>query len=154
MNKKDFLDSLRRNLSGELPVDEIESNIRFYSEYITSSSTEEEEKRLEEVGDPRLIAMNIIETYKMSHTYSQRSGEERYSGKYEDVYEKTSESHKQTGSTKLSNLKLKVMGVLSIVLCVAFVILLVKALSFALRLFLPVIIVFFLVFLFLGIIKR
>lgn len=154
MNKNEFLDDLRRNLSGELPVDEIESNIRFYSEYITSSSPEEEQKRLEEVGNPRLIAMNIIETYKMSHTFSQRGGQDRYASKYEDVYEKTSDIHKKKRSTKIFNFKMKVMGALSVVLFIVFIFLLVKALSFALRLFLPVILVFFLVFLFRGIFRR
>jgi uncharacterized membrane protein len=37
MNKIEFLNNLRAALTSELPVSEIESNIQFYDEYITTN---------------------------------------------------------------------------------------------------------------------
>ena len=68
MNKIEFLNNLRAALSSELPANEIESNIQFYNEYITTNmSQKSEEEILQELGDPRLIAKTIIETYQISH---------------------------------------------------------------------------------------
>lgn len=68
MNKIEFLNNLRAALSLELPVNEIESNIQFYDEYITTNMTKKnEEEILNELGDPRLIAKTLIETYQISH---------------------------------------------------------------------------------------
>lgn len=68
MNKIEFLDNLRAALSSELPANEIESNLQFYNEYITTNmSKKSEEEILQELGDPRLIAKTLIETYQISH---------------------------------------------------------------------------------------
>ncbi len=150
MSKNEFLDNLRRYLSGEVPVDEIESNLRFYSDYISAPTEVEEARKIDEMGDPRLIAMNIVETYKMSHKIPHENRGERYEQPYEDNYKDGGDYNMRRGQTRMNSIKLKVMGALSVVIVIAFVILLIKAVSLALRLFLPVIIVFFLVFLFAG----
>lgn len=69
MNKDEFLSGLRKALALELPESEIESNIRFYDEYINTNSRNKgnEEQVIDELGDPRLIAKTIIETYQLSH---------------------------------------------------------------------------------------
>lgn len=154
MNKNEFLDSLRRNLSGEVPIEEVQSNIRFYSEYISSDSEEEESRKINEVGDPRLIAMNIIETYKMSHKVPHGNGRAPYEESYEETYGNGGNTNMKKGQSRIDSIKLKVMGAASIILVVVFIMLLIRAVSFALRLFLPVLIVFFLVFFFAGILRR
>lgn len=69
MTKSDFLDQLRTILTGELPDSEVESNIRFYDDYIKSKTVADEENVvMAQLGDPRLIAKTIIETYQISHT--------------------------------------------------------------------------------------
>lgn len=68
MTKLEFLDTLRSVLAGEVPESEIESNIKFYDDYIRNESRDnEEEYVLEQLGNPRLIAKTIIETYQVSH---------------------------------------------------------------------------------------
>jgi uncharacterized membrane protein len=68
MTKLEFLDTLRSVLAGEVPESEIESNIKFYDDYIRNESRDNgEEYVLEQLGNPRLIAKTIIETYQVSH---------------------------------------------------------------------------------------
>lgn len=63
MDKQEFLTILREHLIGEIPDYEIESNIRYYNDYISASDGKKEEDKLEELGDPRLIARTIIDAY-------------------------------------------------------------------------------------------
>jgi uncharacterized membrane protein len=68
MTKNEFLDELRTSLKGELPDVEVENNIRFYDEYINSKNHDKSEELLmEQLGNPRLIAKTIVETYQISH---------------------------------------------------------------------------------------
>lgn len=65
MTKKEFLDILTESLAGNVPANEIEENIRYYKEYIEHGE-ESEEKALENLGDPHLIAKTIIDSFKAS----------------------------------------------------------------------------------------
>ena len=64
MDKKEFLEGLRRALVGEVSPKVVEDNIRYYDQYISSNSSEDEERILQELGNPRLIAKTIIEAEK------------------------------------------------------------------------------------------
>ena len=62
MSKQDFLDGLRRSLSGGLEPQEINEHIRYYSDYIESQirrGTPEEEV-MASLGEPRLIAKTLL----------------------------------------------------------------------------------------------
>lgn len=65
MTKKEFLDILTESLAGNVPASEIEENIRYYKDYIENGE-ESEEKALEQLGDPHLIARTIIDSFKAS----------------------------------------------------------------------------------------
>ena len=68
MSKNEFLELLRAALSGEIPDLEIESNMKYYEDYIrTEGSKTSEEEVINQLGDPRLIAKTIIDTYQLSH---------------------------------------------------------------------------------------
>ncbi len=68
MSKTEFIAELRAALAGELPENEIENNINYYESYIREQAlSNSEEQVLELLGDPRLIAKTIIETYQLSH---------------------------------------------------------------------------------------
>lgn len=68
MSKNEFLELLRAALSGEIPDLEIESNMKYYEEYIrTEGNKTSEEEVINQLGDPRLIAKTIIDTYQLSH---------------------------------------------------------------------------------------
>lgn len=68
MTKEEFVNGLRTALTGEIPDNEVYTNIRFYEDYIKDKCrTEEEVEVISQLGDPRLIAKTIIETYQISH---------------------------------------------------------------------------------------
>jgi uncharacterized membrane protein len=68
MTKEEFISGLRTALTGEIPDNEVFTNIRFYEDYITDKcKTEDAMIVINQLGDPRLIAKTIIETYQISH---------------------------------------------------------------------------------------
>lgn len=68
MTKNEFLELLRTALLGQIPDLEIESNMKYYEEYIrTEGYKTSEEEVINQLGDPRLIAKTIIDTYQLSH---------------------------------------------------------------------------------------
>lgn len=52
-------------LEGNIPVQDIEDNIRYYDNYFAESSKSEREV-CEELGDPRLIARTLIDSFTAS----------------------------------------------------------------------------------------
>lgn len=62
MAKQDFLDSLRRSLSGNLEPGRVEEHLRYYSDYIDSQLRQGmlEEEIMRSLGDPRLIAKTLV----------------------------------------------------------------------------------------------
>ena len=78
MNKNEFLDVLRQSLIGEVNPVIIEQNIKYYDQYIGTRSAEEEERILNELGDPRLIAKTIIETDRMAKQKGKFTGGQNY----------------------------------------------------------------------------
>ena len=71
MTKSEFLDILRSSLNGELPIDKVNENINYYDQYITLniSKGKSDDEIFNELGEPRLIAKTIIDTYKISKSY-------------------------------------------------------------------------------------
>ncbi len=88
MVKKEFLDILRESLAGNVPVSEIEENIRYYKDYIENGA-ESEEEALGQLGDPHLIARTIIDSFKaskgpMADFYTEQARNEYSSGTFEE----------------------------------------------------------------------
>ena len=100
MNKKEFLEGLRQALAGEVNPKVIEDNVRYYDQYIGSRTSEEEERILLELGNPRLIAKTIIETEKATKEKKHINGAREsygYRSTMEDEFRKQdSENHSQT----------------------------------------------------------
>lgn len=59
--KQEYIDGLRRALTGRIGVNELEGHIRYYEDYITVEGRlrGSEEAVIESLGDPKLIAMSI-----------------------------------------------------------------------------------------------
>ena len=59
--KQEFIDGLRRALTGKISQSEVEEHIRYYEDYITAESRKEGGERavLERLGNPSLIAVSI-----------------------------------------------------------------------------------------------
>ncbi len=64
MRKEEFLQTLRRALTGDVPPGVVEENIRYYDGYISEEvrNGRSEEEVIKEIGDPRLIARTIEDT--------------------------------------------------------------------------------------------
>lgn len=62
MNKYEFIKNLRKALTGKIDGAELEDTIRYYEDYIDGEikKGKPEEQVLQELGDPRLIAKNIV----------------------------------------------------------------------------------------------
>lgn len=64
MDKKEFLDTLRSQLTGHIPDQKVNSHLKYYQEYIDTQikngSTEQEV--LEKLGSPLLIAKTLLDT--------------------------------------------------------------------------------------------
>lgn len=65
MTKQEFLSDLREALEGNIPLHDVDENIRFYENYFRES-TKSQEDICEELGDPRLIARTIIDSFTAS----------------------------------------------------------------------------------------
>lgn len=71
MTKDEFLEILRISLTEEMSIDKVNENIKYYDEYISENETKDksDDEIFSELGDPRLIAKTIIDTYKLSKNY-------------------------------------------------------------------------------------
>lgn len=83
MGKIEFIDQLRKALSGTLGSSTVNENIRYYQEYIESQiqAGESEQAVISRLGDPRLLAKSIIEA---SRSEGSRQGAQ---AEYTEVYE-------------------------------------------------------------------
>lgn len=95
MRKEEFLQTLRRALTGDVPPGVVEENIRYYDGYITEEIRKgrTEEEVIEEIGDPRLIARTIEDTtvgagdsqYRSAESYEYGgTGSQERGGGYEE----------------------------------------------------------------------
>ncbi len=78
MDKKTFIETLRRALYGKIDNNSLEEHIRYYEDYIAQEMGKGRTERevLEELGDPRLIARTILETHGRRSNYMEYTVEE------------------------------------------------------------------------------
>jgi uncharacterized membrane protein len=62
MTKQEFLHELRRELE-RIPFDERENAVRYYEEYFEDAGPENEQKVLEELGDPKEVARQVFSDF-------------------------------------------------------------------------------------------
>ena len=70
MNRTEFLDTLRSQLSGQMHEGKVAAHVRYYEDYIQSQvrSGRDEQQVLDELGDPRLIARTLLGSWIMRST--------------------------------------------------------------------------------------
>lgn len=118
MSKNEFLSILRQTLTGEVNSEVIEQNMKYYDQYISGASSEQE-KILEELGDPRLIAKTIIETEKAAREkYGYDRSSQSYHGQYKDVNVDRENKWSKSEKTFFSNLTWRNKLTLSIILII------------------------------------
>lgn len=99
MNKQEFLRVLRECLSGEVPEQELNNTLRYYEEYLVDEAGKSLEDKIRELGEPRLIAKTIIDTYMVNR---EEINQNSYKRNYEDTYEEKNRAEE----TRQSNVKI------------------------------------------------
>lgn len=143
MNKKEFLDTLYNQLSGQMPEGAIAAHVQYYRNYIEDAVTQgrTEEEVLNELGDPRLIARTLLDTD------STASGNPQTAERYSDPYTERSyeyDINDNSGSKKVKSRSFHIdlstwYGKLAVILIAAIVIVL---LCTVLSVLIPVMVVF------------
>lgn len=82
MNKQEFINRLRAALNGRVAPNLVIENVNYYEDYINTEMRKgkSEADVLSALGEPRLIARTIIETYGKSDSEGQRA--DYYSSDY------------------------------------------------------------------------
>ncbi len=85
MTRHEFISQLREALAGEVPQSVIETNVRFYDGYINDETAKgrSESDIFRELGDPRLIARTIMDTWQGDKS----SVDEDDSDSYNETYD-------------------------------------------------------------------
>lgn len=134
MDRKDFLEGLRRYLAPEVSAEVVQENIRYYERYITEEVIKgrREEEIVEELGDPWILAKTIIDM--------QGSNSE-----YEEVYEAKQEKKSSYGNVKSIQIDSwwKKLGMILCIVGVLFVIF--SVVTGIIRFLLPIILPLFLI---------
>ena len=81
MSRREFLEILRGQLSGQMAQGRAAAHVRYYEDYIQSQvrSGRSESDVLAELGDPRLIAKTLIDTDDSAEVYDESGySEESY----------------------------------------------------------------------------
>ena len=84
MNKKEFLDILYEQLSGQMPEGNVAAHVQYYRNYIEEEQRKgrSEDDILNELGDPHLIARTLLDTEAAASGNPQTT--EYYSESYND----------------------------------------------------------------------
>ena len=150
MTKNEFLSTLRESLAGNVPSDVINENISYYRDYIENNDSSES-KVLEELGDPRLIARTIIDSFiaekgPMADFYTKQAREE-YSGSSGDT---SYDDYGDSGEGEYHHFSLKWYDKLLAIIIIVVVAMLILALGVVaigifFRIILPLIVIYFIV---------
>lgn len=140
MNRQEFLNTLRSQLSGEINSREVEENIRYYDEYIRDAmeNGKPESQILNEIGSPFLIARTIIET-------SNKNGGYQAQGQGSSYQQDENDNRRPEGSFRSFNLQtgvpkwLVITGV--VVILVVILSILGSAIAILSRFFIPIVVI-------------
>ena len=143
MNKKEFLDILYEQLSGQMPEGNVAAHVQYYRNYIEEEQRKgrSEDDILNELGDPHLIARTLLDTD------STASGNPQTAERYSDPYTERSyeyDINDNSGSKKVKSRSFHIdlstwYGKLAVILIAAIVIVL---LCTVLSVLIPVMVVF------------
>lgn len=160
MTKQEFLSVLQESLEGNIPQGEIPGNINFYREYF-ENSPKSEQAVCEELGEPRLIAKTIIDSFiaskgSMAGYYTEQARDEyRNAANYRDSGKQFSQEGNSGREPKRGAWYKRAFRVLILVLCaVFFIVICFFALNLAVRIILPIVAVCLIIKLLLDLFRR
>ena len=112
MTQREFLDTLKRALDGQVPPHVVTENLTYYDTYIYEEARKGRLERdiLNELGDPRLLARTIIDAEASSR---ESRGRYRSSG-YEETYYDNGYSEPVRGAFHIN--KWVLLGILFLIL--------------------------------------
>lgn len=130
MDRNEFVSTLRAVLTGEVPEAVVEDNVRYYDSYISQeiASGKSEREVMEALGDPRLIAKTIMDTYQDAY----QGREEEVRTEYDRETGKSPQYHHVNMNTWFGRLLTFVIIILILMVVFAFI-------SWLLPILLPVI---------------
>ena len=141
MNKKEFLDILYEQLSGQMPEGNVAAHVQYYRNYIEEEQRKgrSEDDILNELGDPHLIARTLLDTDSTASGNPQTTGS--YSEPYTDnSYNNASSSSRKKVKSRSFHIDLSTWyGKLAVILIAAIVIVL---LCTVLSVLIPVMVIF------------
>ena len=120
MNKKEFMDTLRQALEGEVASNVIEQSTSFYNEYISSQPGKTEDEVIKEIGDPRLIAKTIIESEKAA--YGEADRQDKYDtnrSSYND-YSQRNDNRSSPNNNRVYHLKWYHIAIIAVIILFIF----------------------------------
>ena len=126
MSRREFLETLRGQLTGQMAQGKAAAHVRYYEDYIQSQvrSGRSEADVLAELGDPRLIARTLIDTDDGTEVYDESGyAEESYGS---DDYAGNS-TRNAAGKTKSFKLDLSTWYGKAIVIAIAVIIVILLA---------------------------
>lgn len=124
MSKADFIDGLGKSLSGKVDEREYRSQIEYYSSYISKEVAmgRSEEEVVGELGDPRLIAKTIVQTYSMKdNPINRQYRESNYKEAYSDEKDYRDNNTSNKGIDGFGHILRTIIFALVIICIVSFV---------------------------------
>ena len=103
MSRREFLEVLRGQLSGQMAQGRAAAHVRYYEDYIQSQvrNGRSESDVLAELGDPRLIAKTLIDTDDSTDVYDESGYSEESNGADDYADNGTESSAEKVRSFKL-----------------------------------------------------
>lgn len=134
MNKSEFLETLRTQLSGQMQEGKAAAHVRYYEEYIETQvrGGRSEAEVLSKLGDPRLIAKTLLDT---DADTAQQPYAEQQSYSYQDDHSS------QSGSVKTRHYRLDLSTWYGKLLVIVIAVLIIGLLIFVVGTMLPILIV-------------
>ncbi|EET60639.1 hypothetical protein BRYFOR_07464 [Marvinbryantia formatexigens DSM 14469] len=136
MTKREFLDTLRTQLEGELSPAQIEGHLHYYDEYISGAvaAGRRESDVLEELGSPVFIAKTLLEA-------SEAETEKENGGYYEET-PRQEEFHRRVHTWNINPLVVKwVLPIAGILIVLLLLWLVGSVAAFAIRYFVPILLI-------------
>lgn len=140
MNREEFLRQFQEALEGKVTQQVINENTAYYRSYINSQvgSGKSEQQVLHELGDPRLLAKTIEESYRFS------GGRQSTQGTYGGSYGSTADYREEAYGNDMQRTDRKVTTVpvwVVVVLGILFIVLVITIVFNVFMFFLPAILV-------------
>lgn len=151
LNRYDFIENLRRALSGQMPSGRVAEHIAYYEEYIDMQikKGKTEEEVLSELGEPRLLAKSIVTAEGTS--YDTKTGHYEESPGAEEGRDRSGSFRARAGRW---NVPVWFAGILIVLVIILMLVCIFAVTIVAFRILLPVLLILLLIRLIVKLFRR